>query len=129
MDLNYLERYNQWLNSSYIDTEMKAELAKMKDDPNAIRECFYGDLEFGTGGLRGEIGPGTNRMNKYTVRKATQGLANYIVKAGQAAMERGVAIAYDSRHYSPEFAEEAALVLNANGIHTHIFRQLTPTPL
>ncbi|MCK4257394.1 MAG: phospho-sugar mutase [Halanaerobiales bacterium] len=127
--MEYMERYNQWLMSDYIDDETKQELLKIKDDPDEIKECFYSDLEFGTGGLRGVIGLGTNRMNKYTVRKTTQGLANFILKSGDEAVQRGVAIAYDSRHFSREFAEETALVLNGNGIKTFIFDALAPTPL
>ncbi|AZR73913.1 phosphoglucomutase [Anoxybacter fermentans] len=127
--MDYIKKYNEWLNSSYIDEKTKEELLKIKDNEAEIKERFYCDLEFGTGGLRGIIGPGTNRMNKYTVRKATQGLANYIKKLGDEALNRGVAIAYDSRHYSSEFALETASVLNANGIKTYIFDKLTPTPM
>lgn len=129
IQLNYQERYQAWLNSEYIDAQTKEELKQIQDNDQEIKERFFCDLEFGTGGLRGIIGAGTNRMNKYTVRKATQGLANYIRQFGSEAMERGVAIAYDSRHFSPAFAEEAALVLNANGIKTYLFPQLAPTPL
>lgn len=130
MEMSYMKKYQEWLDHEYIDEQMKKELKALKENEVEIKECFYADLEFGTGGLRGKIGPGTNRMNRYTVRKATQGLANYILKAGgEDAQERGVAIAYDSRRFSKEFAEEAALVLNANGIQTYIFDQLTPTPM
>ena len=105
--MDYQKRYDQWLNDSYFDEDTKAELKGIANDENEIKERFYKDLEFGTAGLRGIIGAGTNRLNIYTVRKATQGLANYIAK--RDAKERGVAIAYDSRHMSPEFADEAAL--------------------
>jgi len=124
--MEYKERYEAWLNNPYFDEGTKAELAAIKDDENEIKERFYTDLEFGTAGLRGIIGAGTNRMNIYTVRKATQGLANYIVKNGMA--DRGVAIAFDSRRMSPEFSQEAALCLAANGIKAFIFDALRPTP-
>lgn len=127
--MNYQERYQSWLNSEYIDPLTREELQEIQGNDLEIKERFCCDLEFGTGGLRGIIGAGTNRMNKYTIRKTTQGLANYIRGFGEEAMRRGVAIAYDSRHFSPEFAEEAALVLNANRIRTYLFPQLTPTPL
>ena len=120
------EQYNFWLTDAYFDEATKAELKAIADDENEINERFYKDLEFGTGGLRGIIGAGTNRMNVYTVRKATQGLANYIKKQG--AEKKGVAIAYDSRRMSPEFADEAALCLNANGIKAYVFDALRPTP-
>jgi len=120
------ELYNQWMEDAYFDAATKEELAKIKDDDAEIEDRFYRNLEFGTGGLRGIIGAGTNRMNIYTVRQATQGLANYIVAMN--GQEKGVAIAYDSRIMSPEFAEEAALCLNANGIKTYRFESLRPTP-
>ena len=120
------EQYDFWCTNSYFDEATKAELLSIKDDEKEINERFYKDLEFGTGGLRGIIGAGTNRMNIYTVRKATQGLANYIIKQG--AQDKGVAIAYDSRFMSPEFADEAALCLNANGIKAYVFDALRPTP-
>jgi phosphoglucomutase len=120
------EQYDFWCTNSYFDEATKAELLSIKDDEKEINERFYKDLEFGTGGLRGIIGAGTNRMNIYTVRKATQGLANYILKQG--AQDKGVAIAYDSRFMSPEFADEAALCLNANGIKAYVFDALRPTP-
>ncbi len=124
--MDYKELYNEWLNNPYFDESTKAELQAIADDDKEIRERFYMDLEFGTAGLRGIIGAGTNRMNIYTVRKATQGLANYIASvAGQA---KGVAIAYDSRRMSPEFADEAALCLAANGIKAYVFESLRPTP-
>ncbi|MBP5454280.1 MAG: phospho-sugar mutase [Lachnospiraceae bacterium] len=120
------EQYDFWCSNSYFDDATKAELKAIANDENEINERFYKDLEFGTGGLRGIIGAGTNRMNVYTVRKATQGLANYIIKQG--TQNKGVAIAYDSRRMSPEFADEAALCLNANGIKAYVFDALRPTP-
>lgn len=124
--MDYKEIYESWLANPYFDEETKAELKAIADDDNEIKERFYQELEFGTAGLRGVIGAGTNRMNIYTVRKATQGLANYIIKAGKQS--QGVAIAYDSRHMSPEFADEAALCLAANGIKAYVFESLRPTP-
>ncbi|MCR4933494.1 MAG: phospho-sugar mutase [Lachnospiraceae bacterium] len=120
------EQYDFWCSNAYFDDATKAELKAIANDENEINERFYKDLEFGTGGLRGIIGAGTNRMNVYTVRKATQGLANYIIKQG--TQNKGVAIAYDSRRMSPEFADEAALCLNANGIKAYVFDALRPTP-
>lgn len=119
--------YEFWLEDSYFDEDTKSELRGIAGDAREIEERFYRDLEFGTGGLRGIIGAGTNRMNIYTVRKATQGLANYIIR--EHAQKRGVAIAYDSRNMSPEFADEAALCLTANGIWVYIFPSLRPTPM
>jgi len=127
--MDYKERYRQWMESPIIDEATKEELKSIADDKKELEDRFYKDLEFGTGGLRGVIGAGSNRMNKYTVGKATQGLANYIVKQGKEAMERGVVIAYDSRRMSREFAMEAALVLNANGIKAYIYSELQPTPV
>ena len=124
--MNYLEKYNYWCTSNVFDEQTKAELESIKNDDNEIKERFYKDLEFGTAGLRGVIGAGTNRMNKYTVTKATQGLANYIIKTGN--QNRPVVIAYDSRNFSPEFSTWAALCLNANGIKTYCFDSLRPTP-
>ena len=122
----YQEKYEKWLQDPVISEEDKQELKSIAGNEKEIEDRFYKDLEFGTAGLRGVIGIGTNRMNKYTVTKATQGLANYIIeKNGQ---ERGVAIAYDSRRMSPEFSEQAALCLNANGIKTYRFESLRPTP-
>lgn len=124
--MGYTSTYEYWIEDNYFDDEIKTELKSLAGDEEEIKERFYKELEFGTGGLRGIIGAGTNRMNIYTIRKATQGLANYILlNNGQ---KRGVAIAYDSRRMSPEFAEEAALCLNANGIVTYIFDSLRPTP-
>lgn len=124
--MDYQKRYREWLENDYFDADTKAELTAIKENDNEIKERFYKDLEFGTAGLRGVIGAGTNRMNIYTVRKATQGLANYILKNG--AQSRGVAIAYDSRRMSPEFADESALCLAANGIKAYVFESLRPTP-
>ena len=124
--MNYKELYEEWLSNPCFDDETKAELRAISDDENEIKERFYQELEFGTAGLRGIIGAGVNRMNVYTVRKATQGLANYILKVGGA--DKGVAIAYDSRRMSPEFADVAALCLNANGIKAYVFESLRPTP-
>jgi len=125
MDEN-LEKYNEWLNNEIFDEETKNELRAIENDQKEIEDRFYKDLSFGTGGLRGIIGAGTNRMNIYTVTKATQGLANYIIsKNGQ---DKGVVIAYDSRIMSKEFSEATALCLNANGIKTYVFDSLRPTP-
>ena len=124
--MNYKEQYREWLTNPYFDEKTKAELRSIAEDENEIKERFYKELEFGTAGLRGIIGAGTNRMNIYTVRKATQGLANYIISQGFEA--KGVAIAYDSRRMSPEFASEAALCLAANGVKAYVFESLRPTP-
>lgn len=119
--------YQRWCEDEYFDTDTRAELKAIADDPQEIKERFYKDLEFGTGGLRGILGASTNRMNIYTVRKATQGLANFIIKENVQA--KGVAIAFDSRHMSPEFAKETALCMAANGIKAYIFPSLRPTPM
>lgn len=124
--MEYKQIYEEWLANPYFDEKTKEELLSIKENEKEIKERFYTELEFGTAGLRGIIGAGTNRMNVYTVRKATQGLANYIKKAGFS--NRGVAIAYDSRRMSPEFADVAALCLNANGILAYVFESLRPTP-
>lgn len=124
--MNYLEEYKKWCESEEFDNETKEELLKIKDDEKEIEDRFYKELEFGTAGLRGIIGVGTNRMNKYVVGKASQGLANYILKQG--TQDKGVAISYDSRHMSPEFSNQTALVLNANGIKTYIFDHLRAVP-
>ena len=123
--MEYLEKYNEWCNSEIFDEKTKEELKNIKDE-NEIKDRFYKNLEFGTAGLRGIIGAGTNRMNKYTVTQATQGLANYIKKSGKES--KGVVIAYDSRNMSEEFSKWAALCLNANGIKTYRFESLRPTP-
>ncbi len=122
----YNEVYNEWCSDSYFDEATREELKGLAGNEEEIKDRFYKKLEFGTGGLRGVIGAGTNRMNIYTVRQATQGLADYIIS--QHGEDKGVAIAYDSRIMSPEFAKEAALCLNANGIKTYRFESLRPTP-
>lgn len=124
--MDYQKQYDFWRQDPYFDEATHQELAAIAGNEKEIEDRFYKELEFGTGGLRGVIGAGTNRMNIYTVRKATQGLANYI--AGQGGKEKGVAIAYDSRRMSPEFADEAALCLAANGIRAYVFEALRPTP-
>ncbi|MCI8578022.1 MAG: phospho-sugar mutase [Lachnospiraceae bacterium] len=123
---DYMKIYQEWLSNPYFDEATKAELKAIEGNENEIKERFYMDLEFGTAGLRGIIGAGINRMNIYVVRRATQGLANYIIKQGGA--DKGVAIAYDSRRMSPEFADEAARTLAANGIRAYKFESLRPTP-
>lgn len=124
--MSYMEQYRYWCEDEYFDDATKAELKALEGNDDEIKERFYKDLEFGTGGLRGVIGAGTNRMNIYTVRRATQGLANYITRMN--AKDKGVAIAYDSRRMSPQFADEAALCLAANGIKAYVFESLRPTP-
>jgi len=125
--MSYNDKYKEWLNNPYFDEKTKAELKLIENDEMEIKERFYKDLEFGTAGLRGIIGAGTNRMNFYTIRKATQGLARYINNCPEE--KRSVAIAYDSRRFSPEFAMEAALCLGANGIKAYMFDSLRPTPV
>ena len=127
--MNYKEKYEKWCASEVVDAKTKEELLAMQADENEIKERFFKDLEFGTGGLRGILGVGSDRMNVYTVRKATQGLANYVCSLGIDAKKRGVAISYDSRYYSPEFAMESARVLAANGIKAYVFDKLHPTPV
>lgn len=124
--MEYLKKYEEWLSNPYFDGDTKKELEALKGNDKEIKERFFKDLEFGTGGLRGILGAGINRMNIYTVRRATQGLANYIIK--QEGESKGVAIAYDSRRMSPEFAMETALCLSANNIKTYLFESLRPTP-
>lgn len=124
--MSYQDTYKEWCENPYFSEETRAELKSIAGNDKEIEDRFFKDLEFGTGGLRGVIGNGTNRMNIYTVRKATQGLANFIIK--ERAEDKGVAIAYDSRRMSPEFADEAALCLNANGIKAYVFPSLRPTP-
>lgn len=124
--MEYLKKYDVWLTNPYFDEATRAELAALKGNDNEIKERFFKDLEFGTGGLRGVLGAGVNRMNLYTVRRATQGLANTIKKEG--GERKGVAIAYDSRRMSQEFALDSALCLAANGIHAYLFESLRPTP-
>ncbi len=124
--MDYREQFNFWLEDDYFDEDTKKELLAIRNDDKEVEDRFYRDLEFGTGGLRGVIGAGTNRMNLYTVRKATQGLANYIL--AQGTQDKGISIAYDSRRMSPEFANEAALCMAANGIKAYVFDSLRPTP-
>ena len=124
--MNYLDEYKKWCESEEFDLETRNELAQIKDNEKEIEDRFYTELEFGTAGLRGVIGAGTNRMNKYTVGKATQGLANYILEQG--TQDKGVAISYDSRRMSDEFSLQTALILNANGIKTYLFESLRPVP-
>lgn len=128
--MDYMNQYNNWLANEYFDTETKEELLRIKNDADEIKERFYKDLDFGTGGLRGIIGAGTNRINIYTIRKATQGFANYLIKnyVDKKNSVISVAIAHDSRRMSPEFAKEAALVLNGNGIKTYLYDSLRSTP-
>ncbi len=125
--MGYLENYKDWCENPYFDEATRAELKALAGDEKEIQDRFYRDLEFGTGGLRGVIGAGTNRMNLYTVRKATQGLANFIIKEG--GQDKGIAIAYDSRNMSVEFSEEVALCMCANGIKAYRFESLRPTPM
>ncbi len=128
MDLRTIKNYELWLTDNYFDKETRDELKSIEGQEKEIEDRFYKDLEFGTAGIRGIIGAGTNRMNKYTIRKTTQGLANFIRKQGTEAMRRGVVIAYDSRHKAVEFTEEVALVLAANGIRVYAFDLLRPSP-
>lgn len=127
--MGYMEEYKRWCEDSYFDEATKAELLAIKDDEKEIEERFYKNLEFGTGGLRGILGAGTNRMNIYTVSKATQGFANYIKSQGETAVKKGVVIAYDSRNFSPEFAEITARVLAGNGIKAYLSDELRPVPM
>ncbi|MGA4720606.1 phospho-sugar mutase [Fictibacillus nanhaiensis] len=120
--------YEKWVGNEELEQPLKAALEEIKENRTALEDCFYKNLEFGTGGMRGEIGPGTNRMNTYTVRKASLGLAHFIEDQGEKAKKRGVAIAYDSRHQSPEFAMEAAKTLASQGIQAYVFESLRPTP-
>ncbi|MBQ1341704.1 MAG: phospho-sugar mutase, partial [Erysipelotrichaceae bacterium] len=126
--MDYKERYQEWLEKLSDDDPLKKLLLRIKDNENEIKERFHQDLAFGTAGLRGKIGPGTNNMNFVTVGKATQGIADYIKGHGREAMERGVVIAHDPRHYSKEFSELTASILAANGIKAYVFPDLRPTP-
>ncbi|WLD94025.1 phospho-sugar mutase [Alkalihalobacillus sp. AL-G] len=126
--MSWKRNYERWNQFTQLDTELQQQLTAIQDQEDQLEECFYKNLEFGTGGMRGEIGPGTNRMNKYTIRKASEGLARYIEKHGDVAKAQGVVIAYDSRHKSPEFAMEAAKTLAYHGIQTYVFDELRPTP-
>ena len=126
--MDWKTTFNKWNDHLTLEPELHEKLTSLVDDEVALEDCFYKNLEFGTGGMRGEIGVGTNRMNVYTIRKATQGFASYIEKLGEEAKQRGVVIAYDSRHKSPEFAMEAAKTLATNGIQAYVFDSLRPTP-
>jgi phosphoglucomutase len=126
--MNWREQYERWAQAPNLDHELKQELEHLQDQEKELEDRFYKSLEFGTGGMRGEIGVGTNRMNTYTVRKASEGLAQFIISFGDEAKRRGVVIAYDSRHKSPEFAMEAAKTLATHGIQTYVFQELRPTP-
>ncbi|EOP48389.1 phosphoglucomutase [Bacillus cereus VDM053] len=127
--MDWKQEFSRWLSYAELDAELKEQLENMKQDEKKIEDSFYKNLEFGTGGMRGELGAGTNRLNVYTVRKATQGLARFIEKLGEEAKKRGVVVAYDSRHKSPEFAMEVAATLGAHGITTYVFESLRPTPV
>ncbi|MEK4893309.1 phospho-sugar mutase [Bacillus sp. FSL M7-0996] len=127
--MNWKQEFSRWLSYAELDAELKEQLENMKQDEKKIEDSFYKNLEFGTGGMRGELGAGTNRLNVYTVRKATKGLAMFIEKLGEEAKKRGVVVAYDSRHKSPEFAMEVAATLGAQGITTYVFESLRPTPV
>ncbi|MCB2290011.1 phospho-sugar mutase [Clostridium sp. CS001] len=126
--MTYMKRYEEWLNNEYFDDKTREELKAIAGDHKEIEDRFYTDLEFGTAGLRGKLGAGLNRMNLYIISRATQGLAEYIKDYGKEYMDRGVAIAYDCRHFSEEFASTAAQVLAANGIKAYLFEELRPTP-
>ncbi|ALC80525.1 MULTISPECIES: phospho-sugar mutase [Bacillus] len=126
--MSWNESYERWTNAEQLDQELKTLLENLREDEKALEDCFYKNLEFGTGGMRGEIGVGPNRMNIYTVRKASYGLAQYLIKQGEEAKEKGVVIAYDSRHKSPEFAIEAAKTLATEGVKAYVFDELRPTP-
>lgn len=127
--MNWKQEFSRWLSYAQLDAELKEQLENMKQDEKKIEDSFYKNLEFGTGGMRGELGAGTNRLNVYTVRKATKGLVSFIEKLGEEAKKRGVVVAYDSRHKSPEFAMEVAATLGARGITTYVFESLRPTPV
>ncbi|WP_226536453.1 phospho-sugar mutase [Fictibacillus halophilus] len=126
--MSWEKTYERWIQHEALEQSLKTALEGIKDNRTALEDCFYKNLEFGTGGMRGEIGPGTNRMNTYTVRKASLGLAHFIMEQGEKAQKRGVVIAYDSRHQSPEFAMEAAKTLASNGVQAYVFESLRPTP-
>ncbi len=127
--MNWESEYKRWYNFSGLDAKLKQQLQEFKKDPIQLEDCFYKHLDFGTGGMRGIIGPGTNRMNTYTIRKASEGLARYIDLNGEEAKKRGVVIAYDSRHKSYEFALEAAKTLGHHGIQVYVFERLRTTPI
>lgn len=123
------DKFEQWYQYEHLDPQLRAQLDEIKDDPKALEDCFYKELEFGTGGMRGELGPGTNRMNIYTVRKAAEGIARYMEDQGEEAKKRGIVISYDSRHMSREFALEVAKTVGKHGIRSFVFETLHPTPL
>ncbi|MEH7348633.1 phospho-sugar mutase [Gottfriedia acidiceleris] len=127
--MNYIDQFERWLSHQTLDMDLKTQLEEMKQNEKIIEDSFYKNLEFGTGGMRGELGAGTSRLNIYTVRKASEGLARFIENQGEEAKRQGVVIAYDSRHKSPEFAMEAATTLGAHGIKTYVFESLRPTPV
>ncbi|MGJ7035730.1 phospho-sugar mutase [Anoxybacillus eryuanensis] len=126
--MSWKEKNEKWLSYPHLDEQLKQQLLSMQADEKLLEDSFYKNLEFGTGGMRGEIGPGTNRMNIYTIRKASEGLARYIVEKGEEAKARGIVIAYDSRHKSPEFALEVAKTVGKHGIRAYLFKELRPTP-
>ncbi|CEE00357.1 Phosphoglucomutase [Caldibacillus thermoamylovorans] len=126
--MSWKEIADKWLNNESLDGDLKEQLYKLKEDEKSLEELFYKNLEFGTGGMRGEIGPGTNRMNIYTIRKASEGLAQYLLSKGEESAKRGVVISYDSRHMSPEFALEVAKTVGKHGIKSYLFSELRPTP-
>jgi phosphoglucomutase len=126
--MTYMKKYDEWLNNEFFDEKTREELKSIAGDQKEIQDRFYMDLEFGTAGLRGKLGAGLNRMNLYIISRASQGLADYIKDYGKEYMDRGVAIAYDCRHFSEEFAATAAQVLAANGIKAYLFEELRPTP-
>lgn len=126
--MSYIKEYRKWLENEKLDLDLREQLLKIKDDEKEIQDRFYQELEFGTAGLRGKLGAGTNRMNKYVIARATQALANVIKKEGKEAMDKGVAFAHDCRIFSPEFALLSALVMASNGIKAYLFESLRPTP-
>src|SRR6056297_3547338 len=126
---DYMEKYMEWLENDFFDEQTTKDLESIKGNEEEIKDRFYSELNFGTAGLRGKVGAGTNRMNKYIIMRATQGLAEVIVEHGKEAMQRGVVIAYDNRHFSDVFAKTAALVLAQNGIKAYLFDSLRPTPV
>ena len=126
--MDWKQKAERWLQFEGLDKVVRQQLDNIKDDEKGLEEAFYKNLEFGTGGMRGEIGAGSNRMNLYTIRKASAGLAAYIEGNGEEAKKRGVVIAYDSRHFSPEFAMEAAKTVASKGIQAYVFESLRPTP-
>jgi phosphoglucomutase len=127
--MNWRDQAEKWFSFGYLDSNLKTKLLEMENNKSLIEECFYKHLEFGTGGMRGELGPGINRLNIYTIRRAAEGLALYIAEQGEVAKQRGVVIAYDSRHKSPEFALEVAKTVGKYGIKAYLFDELRPTPM